>query len=100
MQVRGILFSVIELHLCIRLQEGSVFLLSFLLHLKRVFLCFRILLNYFKWDKEKLMEKYFSEDQEAMFSEAHVISPYRYSTYLKGSFSDPKTFLKGLSHEN
>ena len=41
-------------------------------------LYFRILLNHFKWDKEKLMEKYFSENQEAMFDEAHVISPYRY----------------------
>jgi hypothetical protein len=39
--------------------------------------CFRILLNYFKWDKEKLMEKYFSDDQDAMFAEAHVVSPYR-----------------------
>jgi len=24
----------------------------------------RILLNHFKWDKEKLMEKFFSDDQE------------------------------------
>ena len=27
----------------------------------------RILLNHFKWDKEKLMERYYSDDQEAMY---------------------------------
>ena len=37
----------------------------------------RILLNHFKWDKEKLMERYYTEDQEAMFQEAQVISPNR-----------------------
>ncbi|XP_014667940.1 PREDICTED: E3 ubiquitin-protein ligase arih1l-like, partial [Priapulus caudatus] len=37
----------------------------------------RILLNHFKWDKEKLMERYYDSDQEAVFAEAHVISPYR-----------------------
>jgi len=37
----------------------------------------RILLNHFKWDKEKLMERFYSEDQEAMFLEAQVISPFQ-----------------------
>ncbi|KAK3604434.1 hypothetical protein CHS0354_013834 [Potamilus streckersoni] len=37
----------------------------------------RILLNHFKWDKEKLMERYYDGDQERLFAEAHVISPYR-----------------------
>lgn len=37
----------------------------------------RILLNHFKWDKEKLMERYYSEEQEAMFTEAKVIPPHR-----------------------
>ena len=32
----------------------------------------RILLNHFKWDKERLMERLYSEDQEAMFQEAQV----------------------------
>ena len=27
----------------------------------------RILLNHFKWDKEKLMERYYSDEQEAMY---------------------------------
>jgi ariadne-1 len=35
----------------------------------------RILLNHFKWDKEKLMERYYSDEQEAMFAEAKVVSP-------------------------
>ena len=37
----------------------------------------RILLNHFKWDKEKLMERFYSDDQEKMFEEAQVISPYK-----------------------
>ncbi|XP_078621115.1 E3 ubiquitin-protein ligase arih1-like isoform X5 [Branchiostoma floridae x Branchiostoma japonicum] len=37
----------------------------------------RILLNHFKWDKEKLMERYFDGNQEKLFSEAHIISPHR-----------------------
>ena len=40
----------------------------------------RILLNHFKWDKEKLMERFFSDDQEQMFKEAQVMSPYRPET--------------------
>jgi hypothetical protein len=32
----------------------------------------RILLNHFKWDKERLMERLYSDDQEAMFKEAQV----------------------------
>merc|ERR1712012_716418 len=37
----------------------------------------RILLNHFKWDKERLMERLYSDDQEAMFVEAQVISPFK-----------------------
>lgn len=37
----------------------------------------RILLNHFKWDKEKLMERYYDGDQDRLFIEAHVISPHR-----------------------
>jgi len=36
----------------------------------------RILLNHFKWDKERLMERYYADDQDAMFKEARIISPY------------------------
>lgn len=37
----------------------------------------RILLNHFKWDREKLMERYYDGDQEKLFNEAHVVNPYR-----------------------
>jgi len=37
----------------------------------------RILLTHFKWDKEKLLERYYSSDQESLFKEAHCISPHR-----------------------
>lgn len=36
----------------------------------------RILLNHFKWDKEKLMERYYDGDQEKFFRDAHVINPF------------------------
>ncbi|XP_076045404.1 E3 ubiquitin-protein ligase ariadne-1 isoform X1 [Oratosquilla oratoria] len=43
----------------------------------------RILLNHFKWDKEKLMERYYDGDQEKLFNEAHVISPYKATVKTK-----------------
>ncbi|XP_017089722.1 E3 ubiquitin-protein ligase ariadne-1 [Drosophila bipectinata] len=36
----------------------------------------RILLNQFKWDKEKLLEKYFDANNEEFFKDAHVINPF------------------------
>ncbi|XP_067120275.1 E3 ubiquitin-protein ligase arih1-like [Centruroides vittatus] len=35
----------------------------------------RILLNHFKWDKEKLYERYYDGDQDRLFSEARIINP-------------------------
>ena len=32
----------------------------------------RMLLNHFRWDKEKLMERYYDGDQEKLFTEARV----------------------------
>ena len=40
----------------------------------------RILLNHFRWDKEKLMERYYDGDQDRLFSEAHVVNPYKKDT--------------------
>lgn len=37
----------------------------------------RILLIHFKWDKEKLMERFFDGNQEALYREAHVVNPAR-----------------------
>lgn len=37
----------------------------------------RILLNFFNWDKEKLMEKFFDGNQDELFKEAHVINPFK-----------------------
>lgn len=36
----------------------------------------RILLNHFKWDKEKLMEKYFDGNEDKFFQDAHVVNPF------------------------
>ena len=35
----------------------------------------RILLNHFKWDKEKLYEHYYAGDQEKLFCEARIVNP-------------------------
>ena len=38
----------------------------------------RILLNHFKWDKEKLYEKYYTESRpEKIFEEAQLLSPFK-----------------------
>lgn len=43
----------------------------------------RILLNHFKWDKEKLMERFYDGDQEQLFAEARVINPFRKPALIK-----------------
>lgn len=40
----------------------------------------RILLNYFKWDKEKLMEALYDGDQDQLFANAKVINPFKKPT--------------------
>ncbi|XP_013390777.1 E3 ubiquitin-protein ligase arih1 [Lingula anatina] len=51
----------------------------------------RILLSHFRWDKEKLMERYYDGDQDQLFSEAHVVSPGRkMSASFKPSSSSRK----------
>ncbi|XP_003740103.1 potential E3 ubiquitin-protein ligase ariadne-1 isoform X1 [Galendromus occidentalis] len=37
----------------------------------------RILLNHFKWDREKLYEKYYDGDPEKLFQQAHVVNPFK-----------------------
>lgn len=43
----------------------------------------RILLNHFKWDKEKLMERFYDGNQEELFSEARVINPFRKAVIIQ-----------------
>ncbi|KAK6631581.1 carbonyl reductase (NADPH-dependent) ari1 [Polyplax serrata] len=43
----------------------------------------RILLNHFKWDKEKLMERFYDGDQDQLFAEARVINPFRKPAIIK-----------------
>uniref|UniRef100_T1GHE6 E3 ubiquitin-protein ligase ARIH1-like UBA-like domain-containing protein n=1 Tax=Megaselia scalaris TaxID=36166 RepID=T1GHE6_MEGSC len=52
----------------------------------------RILLNHFKWDKEKLLERYFESNQEKFFRDAHVVNPFN-KPKLK---SKPKVPSSGL----
>jgi hypothetical protein len=37
----------------------------------------RILLHHFRWDKEKLMERFYDGDQDRLFKEAHIVSPFK-----------------------
>ncbi|RNA26138.1 E3 ubiquitin- ligase arih1-like [Brachionus plicatilis] len=37
----------------------------------------RALLHHFRWDKEKLMERFYDSDQDRLFREAHVVNPAR-----------------------
>lgn len=55
----------------------------------------RILLNHFKWDKEKLMEKYYTEKPEKLFEEAQVVSPFKTKeSKVKGASSSRSTPAK------
>ena len=36
----------------------------------------RMLLNHFKWDKERLLEKYFDGNAEDLFKGAHIVNPF------------------------
>ncbi|XP_028411294.1 E3 ubiquitin-protein ligase arih1l-like [Dendronephthya gigantea] len=43
----------------------------------------RILLGHFKWDKEKLLERFYCGDQDKLFKEAHLVNPLVQSTMKK-----------------
>ena len=47
----------------------------------------RMLLNHFRWDEQKLMERFYDGDQEKFFSEAQVANPFRLGAkpVIKGS---------------
>jgi len=54
----------------------------------------RILLNFFNWDKEKLMEKFFDGNQDDLFREARVVNPFK-----KINIAKPKVVNKALGTE-
>lgn len=54
----------------------------------------RILLNYFHWDREKLMERFYDGNQDDLFREAHVVNPYK-----TGNAVRPKSASKFLGPE-
>ncbi|XP_065829261.1 E3 ubiquitin-protein ligase arih1-like [Oscarella lobularis] len=37
----------------------------------------RQLLVFFNWDKERLLERYFSGDQDKLFAQAHIVNPHK-----------------------
>ena len=59
----------------------------------------RILLNHFKWDKEKLMERYYSDDQDKMFEEAKIVPPSK-KIVSKASASGASAMSKVKSSQN
>lgn len=53
----------------------------------------RILLNHFKWDKEKLMERFYDGDQDKLFAEARVINPFRKGPIISRSRSSQSSLV-------
>lgn len=53
----------------------------------------RILLNHFKWDKEKLLEALFEGDQEKLFSEVGIVNPFDQPHIPNNSPPSSKTSL-------
>ena len=78
-------FSVVPLFLVYVFSRFFLIILCFTYVFKLLIMIFfkipatttRILLNHFKWDKEKLMERFYDGDQEKLFAEARVINPFR-----------------------
>jgi len=52
----------------------------------------RLLLSHFKWDKERLLERYYSGDQERLFKEVHVLDPHQNSSTKKKTPSSSSSF--------
>lgn len=50
----------------------------------------RILLTTCKWDKEKLLERYYAGDQMALFKEAHLVHPHTQHQKPKLTTKQPK----------
>jgi hypothetical protein len=48
----------------------------------------RILLHYFHWDKEKLMERFYDGDQDGLFAEAHTVNPFKIARQKSTSQDD------------
>lgn len=40
----------------------------------------RILLHHFRWDKEKLMERFYDGNQDRLFKDAHIVNPFKASS--------------------
>jgi ariadne-1 len=56
----------------------------------------RILLSHLKWDKEKLMERFYDTDQDQLFSEARVINPFRKPAVInRPKVKPPRTSTTG-----
>lgn len=53
----------------------------------------RILLNHFKWDLEKLYEKYYDGDQETLFQQAHIVYPFKGSALADKVIVVMQTFV-------
>lgn len=57
----------------------------------------RILLNHFKWDKEKLMERFYDGDQEKLFAEARVINPFRQGPVINRNRASQSSLIRRTS---
>ena len=50
----------------------------------------RLLLHHFRWDKEKLMERFYDPDhQDELFRQAHIVNPFQKASHLQTQPSTP-----------
>jgi ariadne-1 len=49
----------------------------------------RLLLHHFRWDKEKLMERFYDPNyQEELFRQAHIVNPFKKPSHLQTQLSN------------
>lgn len=52
----------------------------------------RLLLHHFRWDKEKLMERFYDPDhQEELFRQAHIVNPFKKETNAQARVTSSST---------
>ena len=58
----------------------------------------RILLSHFNWDKERLLEKFYEDNQDKLFKDAHIVNPFRQARSSIGA-SSSQTGATALSED-
>jgi hypothetical protein len=60
----------------------------------------RILLHHFRWDKEKLMERFYDGNQDRLFKEAHVVNPFKTKSSSQSSITSASSSSRNRPKES